>query len=72
MEDQSGSPEHVPDEGRGGPVEESTASIAVPRADGEGEEVLRQQPIGHGQVLGGGEFPSPNQPPGGPEEAKEG
>jgi hypothetical protein len=61
----------TPDQGEGGPVEESTSTVEVPRADGEGEEVLRQQPVGHGQVLGGGEFPG-IQPPRGPEEVEEG
>jgi len=60
----------VVDEGRGGPVEESTASVGVPRADGDGEEVVRQQPVGHGQVLGGGEFPG-QEPRRGPEELEE-
>jgi len=59
------------DEGRGGPIEESTASVPVPRADGDGEEVIRQQPVGHGQALGGGEFPDPDAPPRGPEELEE-
>jgi hypothetical protein len=59
------------DEGRGGPVDESTATVEVPRADGEGEEVLHQQPVGRGQVLGHGEFPG-DQPPRGPEEVVEG
>lgn len=71
MGDERESAEDVTDEGRGGPVEESTASVEVPRADGEGEEVIRQQPVGHGQVLGGGEFPDPDQPPLGPEEVTE-
>lgn len=64
-------PEAVTDEGRGGPVEESTTTVDVPRSDGEGEEVIRQQPVGHSQVLGGGEFPG-DQPPRGPEEVEEG
>lgn len=71
MDDEKDQPEDVPDEGKGGPVEESTSTVDVPRADGEGEEVLRQQPVGHGQVLGGGEFPG-IQPPRGPEEVQEG
>ncbi|MEO5679276.1 MAG: hypothetical protein ABIS47_06375 [Acidimicrobiales bacterium] len=71
-EDELEQPEDVADEGRGGPVEESTASVEVPRADGEGDEVIRQQPVGHGQVLGGGEFPGPNEPRRGPEELEEG
>lgn len=60
------------DQGLGGPVEASTASVGVPRADGEGEEVIRQQPVGRGQVLGGGEFPAADEPPRGPEEVEEG
>ena len=71
MEEAQDQPETVADQGRGGPVEESTTTVDVPRADGEGEEVLRQQPVGHGQVLGGGEFPG-IQPPRGPEEVEEG
>ncbi len=51
-------------------MEESIASVDVPRADGDGEEVIRQQPVGHGQVLGGGEFPG-DEPPRGPEEVDE-
>lgn len=70
MDDESEKPEDVVDEGRGGPVEESTASVEVPRADGEGEEVIRQQPVGRGQVLGGGEYPG-DEPPRGPEEVDE-
>ena len=70
MENEQDTPEDVADEGRGGPVEESTATVEVPRADGDGEEVLRQQPVGHGEVLGGGEFPG-DQPPRGPEEVEE-
>ncbi len=71
VDDEREHPEDVPDVGQGGPVEESTATIEVPRADGEGEAVIRQQPVGHGQVLGGGEFPG-QQPPRGPEELEEG
>ena len=70
MNDESKQPEDVTDEGRGGPVEESIVTVDVPRADGDGEEVLSQQPVGHGQVLGGGEFPG-IQPPRGPEEVEE-
>ncbi len=70
MDDEPSQPEDVTDEGRGGPVEESIASVDVPRADGDGEEVIRQQPVGHGQVLGGGEFPG-DEPPRGPEEVDE-
>ena len=72
MEDERIQAEDVADEGEGGPVEESTVSVAVPRADGDGEEVIGQQPVGHGQVLGGGEFPDPGAPPRGPEEVEEG
>ena len=71
MEDERERAEDVVDEGRGGPVEESTSSVEVPRADGGGEEVIRQQPVGHGQVLGGGEFPAKG-PPRGPEDVEEG
>jgi hypothetical protein len=71
VEDAQQQPEAVADKGEGGPVEESTTTVDVPRADGDGEEVLRQQPVGHGQVLGGGEFPG-IQPPRGPEEVEEG
>jgi len=70
VDDDRQQPEDVVDEGLGGPVEESTATVEVPRADGRGEEVIRQQPVGHGQVLGGGEFPG-DQPPRGPEEVEE-
>jgi hypothetical protein len=68
--DERDQPEDVTDAGHGGPVEESTATVDVPRADGDGEEVIRQQPVGHGQVLGGGEFPG-DEPPRGPEEVDE-
>lgn len=73
MSDQSEQDEEeVVDQGLGGPVEETTASVKVPRADGEGDEVIRQQPVGHGQALGGGEFPDRNAPSRGPEELEEG
>ncbi len=72
MEDEIEKPEEATDEGRGGPVEETTATVDIPRADGEGDDVIRQQPVGHGQVLGGGEFPDPAAPPRGPEEVEEG
>ncbi len=68
--DEHEKPEDVVDEGLGGPVEESTATVPIPREDGDGEEVIRQEPVGHGQVLGGGEFPG-NEPPRGPEEVEE-
>ena len=71
MDDEPRQADDVVDEGRGGPVEESTASVEVPRADGDGEEVIRQQSTGHGQVLGGGEFPG-DQPPRGPDELEKG
>lgn len=71
MDEAQDQPEAAADQGRGGPVEETTTTVDLPRADGEGEEVLRQQPVGHGQVLGGGEFPG-IQPPRGPEEVEEG
>jgi len=67
MDDEPKQAEDVPDDGRGGPVEESTASVAVPRADGEGEEVLHQQAVGHGQVLGDGELRGAEPPRGGEE-----
>ena len=70
MTDEREDPADVADEGRGGPVEESTTTVDVPRADGDGEEAIRQQPVGHGQVLGGGEFPG-DEPPRGPEEVDE-
>ncbi len=70
MDDERKQADDVPDEGRGGPVEETTATIEVPRADGEGSEIIRQQPVGRGQVLGGGEFPG-DEPPRGPEELTE-
>ena len=72
VDDEREHPEDMADQGRGGPVEESTATVEVPRADGEGEEVLRHQPVGHGQVLGGGEFPGPHAPARGTEEVEEG
>ncbi len=71
MRDETEKAEDVADEGKGGPVEESTVTVGVPRADGDGEEVIGQQPVGHGQVLGGGEFPDPDTPPHGPEEVEE-
>ena len=71
MDDEHQQPDDAADEGRGGPVEESTVTVEVPRADGDGEEVLSQQPVGHSQVLGGGEFPG-IQPPRGPEDVEEG
>jgi hypothetical protein len=70
VDDERDQPEDTTDDGRGGPVEESTVTVDVPRADGDGEEVIRQQPVGHGQVLGGGEFPG-DEPPRGPEEVDE-
>jgi len=70
VDDERETPEETTDEGRGGPVEESTASVGVPRADGDGEEVVRQQSVGHSQVLGGGEFPG-QEVPQGPEELEE-
>ena len=71
MEDERNDADEAADQGRGGPVEESMFTVDVPRADGEGEEVIGQQPVGHGQVLGGGEYPGPGAPPRGPEEVKE-
>ena len=71
MEDQNDTSDEPADAGRGGPVEASTASVEVPRADGDGEEIIRQQPVGRGQELGGGGFPSPDEPPRGPEELEE-
>ena len=71
MADQGNKAEDVADAGTGGPVEESTVTVDVPRADGDGEEVIGQQPVGHGQVLGGGEYPGPGAPPRGPEEVEE-
>ena len=71
MDDEQKPAEAATDEGRGGPVEESTTTVDIPRADGDGDEAIRQQPVGHGQVLGHGEFPG-DQPPRGPEEVEEG
>ena len=71
MADQGNKPEDTADAGTGGPVDESTYTVGVPRADGEGEEVIGHQPVGHSQVLGGGEYPGPGAPPRGPEELEE-